>query len=89
MRGVNTNRDGLLFDEITHLAPFVRDSYNRYIEKYQSWMYPAIASRDVVIHKNDRICQFRIVRNRPEINFCEVEELKGENRGGFRSSGTR
>ena len=51
------------------------------------WMYPAVASRDVIIHKNDRICQFRIVRNQPEINFCEVKKLDGKERGGFGSTG--
>ena len=53
------------------------------------WMYPAVASRDVVIHKNDRICQFRIVRNQPEINFCEVKQLNENGRGGFGSTGKR
>jgi len=62
---------------------------NSYNGNDDQWMYPVIASRDIVIHKNDRICQFRIVRNQPEINFCEVQELKGENRGGFGSTGRR
>lgn len=62
---------------------------NSYNGNDDQWMYPVIASRDIVIHKNDRICQFRIVRNQPEINFCEVKELKGENRGGFGSTGRR
>lgn len=53
------------------------------------WMYPAVASRDVIIHKNDRICQFRIVRNQPEINFCEVKQLNENGRGGFGSTGKR
>lgn len=59
---------------------------NSYNGNDDQWMYPVIASRDIVIHKNDRICQFRIVRNQPEINFYEVQELKGENRGGFGST---
>lgn len=62
---------------------------NSYNGNDDQWMYPVIASRDAVIHKNDRICQFRIVRNQPEINFCEVKELKGENRGGFGSTGKK
>lgn len=60
---------------------------NSYCGNNDQWMYPAIASRDVTIHKNDRICQFRIVRNQPEINFCEVKELKGKDRNGFGSTG--
>lgn len=62
---------------------------NTYNGNDDQWMCPVIASRDVIIHKNDRICQFRIVRNQPEINFCEVKKLTGNNRGGFGSSGTK
>ena len=51
------------------------------------WKFPAIAMRDTIIHKNDRICQFRIMRNQPEIVFKEVEKLEGNNRGGFGSTG--
>ena len=51
------------------------------------WMFPALAVRDTVIHKNDRICQFRIMRNQPKIVFNEVKHLKGDDRGGFGSTG--
>ena len=51
------------------------------------WRYPAYALRDTVIHKNDRICQFRIEKHQPTIKFEEVEHLEGEERGGFGSSG--
>ena len=51
------------------------------------WKYPAYALRDTVIHKNDRICQFRIEKHQPTIMFEEVEYLEGEERGGFGSSG--
>ena len=51
------------------------------------WKFPAIAMRDTIIHKNDRICQFRIMRNQPEIVFKEVEKLEGNNRGGFGITG--
>ena len=51
------------------------------------WKYPAYALRDTIIHKNDRICQFRIEKHQPTIEFEEVEHLEGEERGGFGSSG--
>ncbi|MBE7076591.1 MAG: deoxyuridine 5'-triphosphate nucleotidohydrolase [Clostridiales bacterium] len=51
------------------------------------WLYPAIALRDTVIHKNDRICQFRIIENQPPVNFVKVEHLKDKDRGGFGSTG--
>ena len=53
------------------------------------WKYPAYALRDTVIHKGDRICQFRIIKKQPEIEFIEVEALKDVDRGGFGSTGTR
>lgn len=51
------------------------------------WYVPMIAMRDTVIHVNDRICQFRIVKNQPKIQFLEVEHLAGQDRGGFGSTG--
>lgn len=54
------------------------------------WMYPAIALRDTIIHKNDRICQFRIVKKMPDdLELETVEILGNEDRGGFGSTGTR
>lgn len=51
------------------------------------WHWPAYATRDTVVHANDRICQFRIMENQPHIRFEEVEALEGKNRGGFGSTG--
>ncbi|MCD7708467.1 MAG: deoxyuridine 5'-triphosphate nucleotidohydrolase [Clostridiales bacterium] len=51
------------------------------------WRMPVLATRDVVIHKNDRIAQFRIVKNQPQIHFEEVESLGNSDRGGFGSTG--
>ena len=52
------------------------------------WRYPAYALRDTVIHKNDRICQFRIMEHQPVIEFEEVDRLGNEDRSGFGSTGT-
>ena len=51
------------------------------------WRMPALATRDVHIHKNDRVCQFRIMKNQPELNFVRVEHMDGPDRGGFGSTG--
>ena len=51
------------------------------------WMMPALAIRDTVIHKNDRICQFRIIEHQPVIEFEEVESLGNIDRGGIGSTG--
>ena len=52
------------------------------------WKMPVYATRDTMIHKNNRICQFRIEEHQPTIMFEEVENLEGEERGGFGSSGS-
>ena len=51
------------------------------------WRMPVIAMRDTQIHVNDRICQFRIMKNQPEILFEEVEHLEGKDRVGFGTTG--
>lgn len=51
------------------------------------WMFPAYALEDTIIKKNERICQFRIAKKQPEINFINVNNLGKNNRGGFGSTG--
>lgn len=51
------------------------------------WFYPALAMRDTEIKKNDRICQFRIMKKQPEVEFIEVSSLNNTDRGGFGSTG--
>lgn|SRR5574344_2703 len=53
------------------------------------WLFPAIAMRDTEIHKNDRICQFRIIKNQPRINFVESDKLDEQDRGGIGSTGIK
>lgn len=53
------------------------------------WFMPALAVRDTKICKNDRICQFRIMKNQPPITFVETSVLSGENRGGHGSTGVQ
>lgn len=60
---------------------------NSYSGTDDIWKFPAYAMRDTVIHKNDRICQFRINKRQPEIEFVEVDKLDDKNRGGFGSTG--
>lgn len=61
---------------------------NSYSGDNDIWGMPVVAMEDTVIHENDRICQFRIVRKQPEIRFIELEHLDGKDRGGFGSTGT-
>ena len=51
------------------------------------WKFPAIALRRTKISKGDRICQFRIVKKMPEVEFVEVETLGNADRGGIGSTG--
>ena len=60
---------------------------NSYSGEKDEWRMPAYALRDTVIHKNDRICQFRIVEKQPTVEFEEVEHLHDKSRGGFGSTG--
>lgn len=51
------------------------------------WHFLAYAVRDTVIHKNERICQFRIIKHQPLILLKEVDHLGNEDRGGIGSTG--
>ena len=60
---------------------------NSYCGDDDQWMFPALAMRDTTIFKGDRICQFRIVGNQPEIEFVTIDRLESKSRGGFGSTG--
>jgi dUTP pyrophosphatase len=51
------------------------------------WHFLAYAVRNTKIHKNERICQFRIIQHQPLIHLQEVESLGNEDRGGIGSTG--
>ena len=55
------------------------------------WHMPVLAMQDTIIHKNDRICQFRIIENQPTVDIVEVDNFDDveSNRGtrGFGSTG--
>lgn len=71
---------------------------NSYSGTNDIWKFPAycLESRETVngrvgsmLHKNDRICQFRIVKKQEPIIFEEVDELDNKDRGGFGSTGRK
>lgn len=62
---------------------------NSYSGTNDVWKFPAIALVETDIHKNDRICQFRIVKKQDEVRFNIVDELDETDRGGFGSTGTK
>ena len=53
------------------------------------WHFSALAMRDTVIEKGDRICQFRIMKKMPAVTFETVEFLSDPDRGGIGSTGER
>lgn len=62
---------------------------NSYSGDNDEWMFPALAMRDTHIEKNDRICQFRIVRNMDPVYIKKVDHLNEKSRGGFGSTGKK
>lgn len=62
---------------------------NSYSGDNDQWFFPALAMRNTVINKNDRICQFRIMASQPAITFEEVEFLDEVDRGGHGSTGIK
>lgn len=61
---------------------------NSYGGNDDEWKFPALAVRETTIHKNERICQFRIIRNQEGIELVTKHILYGKNRGGFGTTGT-
>ena len=51
--------------------------------------FPALATENTIINVNDRICQFRIMKHQPTIEFNEVETLNNIDRGGHGSTGVK
>jgi len=51
------------------------------------WMFPVYAFKDITIPKNTRLCQFRIQKEQPKINFNRVEALNNPDRNGLGHSG--
>jgi dUTP pyrophosphatase len=60
---------------------------NSYCGDNDVWMFPALAIRNTIIHKNDRICQFRVQKKMEDIVITTVDKLENANRGGFGTSG--
>ena len=51
------------------------------------WGAKFYAVRDGVITRGQRLCQFRLMENQPELTFTEVHHLGNEDRGGYGSTG--
>lgn len=60
---------------------------NSYCGDNDVWQFPAYAVKNTTIHKNQRICQFRIQKKMDKVDFKTVEKLGNKDRGGLGSSG--
>ena len=58
-----------------------------YSGEEDEWKFPAYSLREGKISVGDRIAQFRIVKEMPEVSVESVDHLSDENRGGFGSTG--
>lgn len=54
---------------------------NSYCGTNDEWKLPVYATRDTVLEKGDRICQFRIYEVQPPISFEECDTLSDTDRG--------
>lgn len=62
---------------------------NSYCGENDVWFFPALAMEDTIIHKDDRICQFRIEKIMDTLEFITVDTLDNEDRGGIGSTGIK
>ncbi len=62
---------------------------NSYCGDNDIWRMPVYATREAVINKGDRICQFRIMKKMEEVKFIETDHLSDTDRGGFGSTGIK
>lgn len=60
---------------------------NSYSGNNDQWLMPVFATKNTIIQRNDRICQFRVVEKQPMIEFDTVEFLDDVDRGSFGSTG--
>lgn len=60
---------------------------NSYCGDNDEWMFSCYPTRTLEIPAGTRLCQFRIQKKQPDIEFADVESLGNKNRGGFGSTG--
>lgn len=60
---------------------------NKFNGNDDEWLFNAYAIRDTFIAKNERICQFKVEKKQPHINFIRVDRLNDKSRGGYGSTG--
>ena len=65
---------------------------NSYSGPNDMWKMPVIKlaeGTEDIIHAGDRICQFRIIKSQPKLNFVDSTLENNADRGGFGSTGIK
>lgn len=62
---------------------------NSYSGNTDQWYMSVYATEDVSINRGERVCQFRLIRSMPTVEFDVVNNLDENARGGFGSTGTK
>jgi len=68
----------------TNSSGVIDNSYNG---NNDEWQIEFIAMKDGEINRFDRVCQFRIQKNQPNIKLNEVDKLENKDRGGYGTTG--
>lgn len=69
---------------LTNSVGIIDNDYNGNDDTWGAMFY---ATRDGKLEAGQRVCQFRIFRNQPDLIFLPVKHLGNENRGGYGSTG--
>lgn len=60
---------------------------NSYCGDDDQWHFLVYATRNTMIWKNERICQFRLIKTGEQVYIDVVDHLDNPNRGGIGSTG--
>lgn len=60
---------------------------NSYCGDNDEWHFLVYATRTTMIWKNERICQFRLIKTGEQVNIEVVDHLDNPDRGGIGSTG--
>lgn len=53
------------------------------------WLMPVLAMKDGFFIIGERVCQFRVMKKMPKVEFNKVDKLSDESRGGHGGTGTK
>ena len=75
---------GITQEQLANSIGIIDEAYKG---ENDEWNFLAYATRNTLIRKNERICQFRLIEHQPGVVFIEVQKLDNADRGGIGSTG--